>query len=137
MIVFSLSIDDACLSLLLARTFRNRTRGFLNNNAIGRFTRGNRNNIIRGRRNNNYNNYNNNNNNNNNFNRGRGRGNFNRGRGRGQGQGQGRGRGRGRGQNNNNRNNNPNLSKENLDSDLDKYMSQTKIGNDGIDMDAV
>jgi hypothetical protein len=52
--------------LLLARTFRSRTRGYLNNNTISRFTRGgNRNkNNNRGRR------YgNNNNNNNNNFNR--------------------------------------------------------------------
>jgi hypothetical protein len=54
--------------LILARTFRPRTRGYLNNNQISRFTPGNRNrynynnNNNRGRRNNN-------NNNNNNFNR--------------------------------------------------------------------
>ena len=55
-------------------------------------------------------------------NRGRGgRGNFNRGRGRG------------RGQNNNNRN----ISKEGLDTDLDKYMAQTKLENDAVEMNAV
>lgn len=30
-----------------------------------------------------------------------------------------------------------NVSKETLDSDLDKYMSQTKIENDSVDMNAV
>ncbi len=54
-------------------------------------------------------------------NRGRGRGNFNRGRGRG------------RGQNNNNRN----VSKEGLDTDLDKYMAQNKLENDAVEMNAV
>jgi hypothetical protein len=102
------------------RTFRPRTRGYLNNNQISRFTRGNRyrtnnnNNNNRGRRNNNNNNFNR-------QNRGRGRGNFNRGRGRG------------RGQNNNNRN----VSKESLDTDLDKYMAHTKIENDAVEMNAV
>jgi hypothetical protein len=52
-------------------------------------------------------------------NRGRGRKNFNRG---------------GRGRNNNN---NKNISKEGLDTDLDKYMAQTKLENDSIDMNAV
>jgi len=82
------------------RTFRSRTRGYLNNNTISRFTRGNgnRNRNNRGQRNGN-NNYNNNNNNNN--------------------------------------NNNKNISKETLDTDLDKYMAQTKIENDSIDMNAV
>lgn len=48
---------------ILARTFRPRTRGYLNNNTISRFSgyapRGNKNN--RGRRGNGNNNYNNNN----------------------------------------------------------------------------
>ncbi len=55
------------LILILARTFRSRTRGYLNNNTISRFsnysTRGNRNTNTRGRRNGN------NNTNNKNFNR--------------------------------------------------------------------
>jgi hypothetical protein len=97
------------------RTFRSRTRGYLNNNAISRFTRGNRNRNNRGRWNNNNNNFNFNRNN-----RGRGGKNFNRGRG-------------GRGRNNNNKN----VSKESLDTDLDKYMAHTKIENDSIDMNAV
>jgi hypothetical protein len=46
--------------LLLARIFHSRTRGYLNNNTISRFTRGNRNRNNQGRRNGN---------NNNNFNR--------------------------------------------------------------------
>jgi len=104
------------------RTFRPRTRGYLNNNSISRFTRGNRNrNNNRGRRGGGGNN----NNNFNRFNRGRGRRNFNN-----------RGRGRGRGRNN--QNNNKNFTKESLDTDLDKYMAQTNIGgNDSIDMNAV
>jgi hypothetical protein len=105
------------LFFLLARTFRSRTRGYLNNNAISRFTRGNRNN--RGQRTGNNNNYNNNNFNR--SNRGRGRPNFNRGRGRGR----------------NNNTNNKNVSKETLDTDLEKYMAQTKMDNDSIDMNAV
>lgn len=102
------------------RTFRPRTRGYLNNNNISRFSgynpRGNKNN--RGRR---YGNNNNNNNNNfNRSNRGRPGKNFNRGRGR-----------------NNNNNNNRNLSKETLDNDLDKYMAQTKLENDSVEMSAI
>jgi len=104
------------------RTFRPRTRGYLNNNAISRFTRENRNRNNRGRRGgNNYNNYNNNNNFNR-SNRGRGRKNFNRGRG---------------GRNNNTNNNNRNISKESLDTDLDKYMARTNIESDSVDMNAV
>jgi len=97
------------------RTFHSRTRGYLNNNAISRFTRGNRNrNNNRGGRRNNNNNFNRTNN------RGRGRKNFNRGGGRGR-----------------NNNNNKNVSKESLDTDLDKYMQQTKLETDSIDMNAV
>lgn len=104
------------------RTLRPRTRGYLNNNNISRLsnysTRGqNRNKNNRGGR---YGN-NNNNNNSNRSNRGRGGKNTTRGRGR----------------NNNNNNNNRNVSKETLDTDLDKYMSQTKIDSDSVDMNAV
>ncbi|UJR22152.1 hypothetical protein I4U23_025216 [Adineta vaga] len=105
------------------RTFRPRTRGYLNNNNISRFSnyssRGNRNN--RGQRNGN----------NNNFNR------TNRGRG-GAGGGGKNSNNRGRGRNNrNSNNNNRNVSKQTLDNDLDKYMSQTKLENDSVDMNAV
>ena len=57
--------------LILARTFRPRTRGYLNNNQISRFTRGNRNryNYVNNNNNNNNNNRGRRNNNNNNFNR--------------------------------------------------------------------
>lgn len=49
----------------------------------------------------------------------------------------GRGRGRGnRGMNNNN-NNNRNVTKESLDTELDKYMAQTKLDPENNDMDAV
>ncbi|CAF2836781.1 unnamed protein product [Rotaria sp. Silwood2] len=100
-----------------ARAFRPRTRGYLNNNTISRYSgysmRGNRNN--RGRRNTN---------NNNNFNR------SNRGR-------FGKNSNRGRGRNNNNNNNNKNFTKESLDTDIDKYMAQTKIENDSIEMNAI
>lgn len=44
---------------------------------------------------------------------------------------------RGRGRNNNNNNNNKNVSKESLDTDLDKYMAQTKLENDSVDMNAI
>ncbi|CAF1513951.1 unnamed protein product [Rotaria sordida] len=102
------------------RTFRPRTRGYLNNNTISRYSgylmRGNKNN--RGRRNAN----NNNNNNFNRSNRGRFGKNFNRGRGR---------------NNNNNNNNNRNITRESLDTDLDKYMAQTKIENDSVDMNLI
>ncbi|CAF1334980.1 unnamed protein product [Adineta steineri] len=115
------------------RTFRSRTRGYLNNNAISRFSNfsprgGNRNmNNNRGRRIGNNNSIKTNNN----FirsNRGRGTKNFSRG---------GRGGGRGRNNNNNTNKNNTNVSKASLDTDLDKYMAQTKIENDSIDMNAV
>ncbi len=53
-------------------------------------------------------------------NRGRGGKNFNRGRGR-----------------INNNSNNRNVSKEGLDTDLDKYMAQKNLGNDSVDMNAV
>ncbi|CAF1149621.1 unnamed protein product [Rotaria sordida] len=103
------------------RTFRSRTRGYLNNNTISRYSgysmRGNKNN--RGRRYaNNNNNYNNNNRNFNRSNRGRFGKNPNRGRGR-------------------NNNNNKNLTRETLDTDLDKYMAQTKIENDSVDMNLI
>ncbi|CAF1015246.1 unnamed protein product [Adineta steineri] len=106
------------------RIFRSQKRGYLNNNTRGRFggfqRRGNNNN------------YNNNNNNN----QGRRFGNRpNRGRGRG-GNGNGN-RNFTRGRGGNNRNNNTNFSKETLDNDLEKYMSQTKIDNDSIDMNAI
>jgi len=117
------------------RTFRSRTRGYLNNNAVSRFSgyapRGNplRNN--RGRRGGN------NNNNNNNFNRsnrGRGGPNTNNRGGPNTNNRGGRGRGRGnRGMNNNNRN----LTKESLDSELDNYMAQTKLDPESNEMDAV
>jgi len=54
-------------------------------------------------------------------NRGRGGKNFNRGRGR----------------INNNNNNNRNVSKETLDTDLDKYMAQKNPENDSVDMNAI
>jgi hypothetical protein len=53
-------------------------------------------------------------------NRGRGGKNFNRGRGR-----------------INNNKNNKNVSKETLDTDIDKYMAHTKTENDSVDMNAI
>jgi hypothetical protein len=53
-------------------------------------------------------------------NRGRGGKNFNRGRGR-----------------INSNNNNRNVSKETLDTDLDKYMAQKNPENDSVDMNAI
>lgn len=116
------------------RTFRSRTRGYLNNNAVSRFSgyssRGNR---LK---------YNNNNNNNN---RGRRGGNNNRGnnnnfnrsnRGRGGPNTNNRG-GRGNRRMNNNNNNNRNVTKEVLDNDLDKYMSNAKLDPETNEMDAV
>ncbi|CAF1068854.1 unnamed protein product [Adineta ricciae] len=106
------------------RIFRSKRRGFLNNNIGGRFggfqRRGNNNN--QGRRFGNR------------PNRGRG---GNRGGGRGN-KAFSRGRGNGRNNNrNNNNNNNANVSKETLDNDLDKYMAQTKLDADSVDMNAV
>jgi len=111
------------------RVFRSRTRGYLNNNTISRMggfsRRGNRtnNNIIN----------NNNNNRGRRFqtrpNRGRGNKNFSRGRGNNR-----------RNNNNNNNNNNTNksnVSKETLDNDLEKYMAQTKLDNEAIEMNAI
>jgi len=100
------------------RIFRPRTRGYLNNNAISRVSGFSR----RG------NNKNKNNNNNrgrrfqNRPNRGRGNKNFTRGRGNGR--------------NNNRKNNNANFTKESLDNDLEKYMAQTKLDNESIEMNA-
>ncbi|CAF0958397.1 unnamed protein product [Rotaria magnacalcarata] len=110
------------------RTFRPRTRGYLNNNTMSRYggfsRRGNMNNRGRGgvggraanrgggRRNGN----------NNNFNRPNNRGRFGNNSNRG---------GRGR------MNNNKNLTKESLDTEIDKYMAQTKIENDSIEMNAI
>ncbi len=52
-----------------------------------------------------------------------------------------RGRGNNRRNNNNNNNNNksnkPNVTKANLDDDLEKYMAQTKLDNEAIEMNAV
>lgn len=109
------------------RTFRSRTRGYLNNNAVSRFSgyasRGNRLKNNRGRRGGN-----NNNNNFNRSNRGRGGPNTNNRGGRGRGRGN-------RGANNNN--NNRNVTKESLDSELDNYMAQTKLDPESNEMDAV
>ena len=44
---------------------------------------------------------------------------------------------RGRGSRRNNNTGNRNVTKEGLDSDLDKYMAQTKLENDSIEMNAV
>jgi hypothetical protein len=57
---------------------------------------------------------------------------FRQNRGRGNNFNRGRGRGR-----NTNNTNNRNVSKESLDTELDKYMSQTKIENDAVEMNAV
>lgn len=113
------------------RTFRSRTRGFLNNEFIGRVTgnqqRGNRFRPNRGRvsfsRNKNFNRPN----------RARGGRINNRG---------GRGFNRNRNnnnQNNNNSSNNPkqNVTREKLDDDLDQYMSKTKLDEESGAMDAV
>ncbi|UJR26986.1 hypothetical protein I4U23_008293 [Adineta vaga] len=115
------------------RIFHSRKRGFINNNTGGRFggfqRRGNNNNYNnQGRRFGNR------------PNRGRGGGGGGRGggdRGRGN-RGFSRGRGNGRFNNrNNNSNNNRNVSKETLDNDLEKYMAQTKLDTDSVDMNAV
>ena len=140
------------LSRILARTFRSQTRGYLNNNAISRFsgysTRGNRNNTIRGRRG--AGGVGNNNSNNNKpfvryeeremlvvrlqssspFSR------AGRGRGRGRG-GAINTRGRGGRRGNNNNPTNRNVTKESLDSEIDKYMASTKLDNDSVEMNAV
>ena len=62
-------------------------------------------------------------------NRGRGSGNKNYIRGRGNRRNNNR--------KNNNNNNNNNYTKESLDNDLEKYMAQTKIDSDSIDMNAM
>jgi hypothetical protein len=51
--------------------------------------------------------------------------------------GRGNGRNNNRRNNNNNNNNNPNFTKETLDNDLEKYMAQTKLDNDSVDMNAI
>ena len=63
----------------------------------------------------------------------------NRGRGNGGGRGGNKTftRGRGNGRNNNRKNNNTNFTKETLDNELEKYMAQTKIDNDSIQMNTI
>jgi len=103
------------------RIFRPRTRGYLNNNVISRISGFSR------RGNNKYKNYNNNNRGRrfqNRPNRGRGNKNFTKRRGNGR-------------NNNRKNNNNTNLTKENLDNDLEKYMAQTKLDNDSVEMNAI
>ncbi|CAF0727720.1 unnamed protein product [Rotaria sordida] len=103
------------------RIFRSRTRGYLNNNTISRFSgfnrRGNNNKNNRGRRFGNR------------PNRGRPNANRNFMRGRGNGRNQNR--------NKNNNKNNINLTKENLDNDLEKYMAKTNIDNNSIEMNTI
>jgi hypothetical protein len=48
-----------------------------------------------------------------------------------------RGRGNRRNNNRKNNNNNVNFTKESLDNDLEKYMAQTKIDSDSVDMNAI
>lgn len=99
------------------RIFRSRTRGYLNNNSISRFSgfskRGNNNKNNRGRRFGNRPN-----------------------RGRGGNKNFTRGRGNRRNNNNNNRNNNVNITKQGLDDDIEKYMARQKLDNDSIEMTA-
>jgi hypothetical protein len=101
------------------RIFRSQTRGYLNNNTISRVSGYSR----RGNNNNNYNN--------------RGR-RFQNRPNRGRGGNKNFNRGRGNGRNNNRRNNNnPNFTKETLDNELEKYMAQTKLDNDSVDMNTI
>ncbi|CAF2597752.1 unnamed protein product [Rotaria sp. Silwood2] len=109
------------------RIFRSRTRGYLNNDTISRFSgftrRGNNNNKNnRGRRFGNR------------SNRGRPNGNKNFMRGRGNGRNQNQNQNRNRNKNNNN---NTNFTKEILDSDLDKYMAKANIDNNSIEMNTI
>lgn len=66
--------------------------------------------------------------------RGRGRGGQNITRGRGGQNIQRGGRGNRRGNNNNN---SRNITKESLDTEIDKYMASTKLENDSVEMNAV